>query len=75
MHIEVIVYRNKNDFAFGSFHIRTGEAWLEILGRLKKTGKETTYAKLLYSPGKGKVITQMKEEDELCKTSLSAYSD
>ena len=64
MRVSVIQYRNKDDFVFGSWHIRTGAGWMEISGRLKKTGKETVFTRLEYSHGHGKTITIMDYEEE-----------
>lgn len=50
-----------NDFVFGSFHVRTGSAWMEITGKLKKTGTMTVFTRLEYRNGKGKEIINKEE--------------
>lgn len=62
IHTTVIQYRNKNDFMFGSFRVRTGSAWMEITGRLKKTGTETIFTRLEYRSGNGKEYINREED-------------
>lgn len=56
-------YRNKNDFKFGSFHVRTGDTWMQISGKLKKTGKDSVFMDILFSSGNG-TIQETKETDD-----------
>lgn len=44
------------DFVFGSFRVRSGSAWMEISGMLKKTGKYTTFMRITFENGKGNNI-------------------
>jgi hypothetical protein len=48
-------YRNKNDFIFGSFKVRTGSAWMQITGKLKKTGKDTVFMDIIFESGNGTI--------------------
>jgi hypothetical protein len=64
MHIKLITYRNKNDFVWGSFRVTTGAGWMNIEGRLKKTGKQTLYCRMEYMSGHGKEIIDMQNTDE-----------
>jgi hypothetical protein len=64
MRVVTILYRNKNDFVFGSFHIRTGSAWEEISGRLKSTNKETLHMRIEFRPGSGKEYIVMSQKEE-----------
>jgi hypothetical protein len=57
-------YRNINDFRFGCFTVRTGSAWMEINGRLKKTGKQTRFMTIEFEHGKGANQTIMIDEEE-----------
>jgi len=50
---QVIQYRSMNDFCFGCFTVRTGSAWMDIYGRLKKTGKQTLMMRIVFENGKG----------------------
>lgn len=64
MHVKIMLYRNKNDFVFGSFKVRTGSAWMEISGRLKKTNNETVFIRMTFTPGKGTEKIYVNQEEE-----------
>jgi len=57
-------YRSMNDFQWGSFHVRTGSAWMQISGRLKKTGKETVFMEIQFANGHGTIQEEKKSDDD-----------
>lgn len=63
MHQTLITYRNKNDFKFGSFIVKTGQAWMEVWGKLKKTGTLSLVHRIEYRHGKGKEYIEITEDE------------
>lgn len=54
-------YRNMNDFRWGSFGVRSGGAWMEVSGKLKKTGKDTIFVRIEFDNGNGMELSEKGE--------------
>jgi hypothetical protein len=51
-----------DDFLFGSFSVRKGKNWMDIYGRLKKSGTTTRVFRIETHKGKGTSIVDLEEE-------------
>jgi len=59
------MYRNMKDFEWGRFSITSGNGkWMRISGKLKKTGKITTFIDLIFENGHGTITEDVKELDD-----------
>jgi len=56
-------YRNMKDFQWGRFRVETGSAWMQISGKLKKTGKDTVFMDIIFENGHGTIQEDSKEAD------------